>query len=78
MKKEIMSLLIISMFIFLVGCLDYKAYDVPQGEEETNEDTDLINEIAQIEKELAVEEETEENLIDEDVLDEEEFILDPK
>ena len=44
------------MFIFLVGCLDYKAYDIPQ-EEVNEEEVNLIDEIAQIERELAQEEE---------------------
>ena len=53
------------MFIFLVGCLDYKAYDVPQE----TENTDLIDEIAQIEAELGLEEQEEEDLVvEEDVI----------
>jgi len=37
------------MFIFVVGCLDYKAYNAP--EDDVSEDS-LINEIAEIEREL--------------------------
>ena len=54
MKKAMVSVTVLLMLIFLVGCLDYKAYDVPN--EDTGEDIDLIDEIAKIEKELAMEE----------------------
>jgi len=49
MKKVMVSLSILIMFLFLVGCLNYEAYDVP--EDEVVEDS-LIDEIAQIEAEL--------------------------
>jgi len=64
MKKVVISLMVLVAFIFLVGCLDYKAYDVPAGEDNSDE-IDLINEIAEIEKQL---EEEEADLEDEDVV----------
>jgi len=63
MKKAMVSITILFMLIFLVGCLDYKAYDDPKSEE-SGEKTDLIEEIAKIEKELAMEEETNKDSID--------------
>ena len=61
MKKVTISMIILIMFIFLVGCLDYKAYDIPTE----NEDLDLINEIAAIENELNIESESEDMMEDE-------------
>ncbi|MBU1974063.1 MAG: hypothetical protein KKH52_01565, partial [Nanoarchaeota archaeon] len=59
MKKVVMSLTIIVMFIFLVGCLDYQAYQALE-EQNTTEEDNLLQEIAQIEDELALVEEEEE------------------
>ena len=50
MKKVVISLSVILIFIFLVGCFNYKAYKAP---DDNTGDTDLVNEIAQIENELA-------------------------
>lgn len=47
------------MFIFLVGCLDYQAYQALE-EQNTTEEDNLLQEIAQIEDELALVEEEEE------------------
>ncbi len=41
------SMTILVMFVFMVGCLDYKAYDIPE-----NDEIDLVDEIAAIENEL--------------------------
>ncbi len=51
-KKSLMFLVILALAIFLSGCLNYKTYY------DTNQDTesDLIKEIAQIEKELGLSE----------------------
>jgi len=53
MNKSMNKVLIISVLmlsIFLVGCLDYKMYDVQKG---NADDEKLLNELAQIEEELA-------------------------
>ena len=55
------------LVVFISGCLDYKAYDIPQ--EEQTENVDLINEIAAIEAEL--EEEAAEEVDTEEVMEEE-------
>lgn len=65
MKKVVVSLTVLVMFIFLVGCLDYAAYDIPQDEVVGEDEVSLIDEIAQIENEL---------LEQEDELPEEEFV----
>lgn len=52
------------MFVFLVGCLDYKAYDVPTEEEVNVDDLDLIDEIAQIEQEIEATENTDDYLVE--------------
>jgi hypothetical protein len=66
-KKVMVSLSILVMFVFLVGCLDYKAYEVPQ-DENVGEDLSLIDEIAEIEEQLNMEEEViEEELSEEEV-----------
>ncbi len=72
MKKIVIVSCTLILFLFLVGCLDYKAYDLPAEDE----DTSLINEIAQIEEELAQEQaepetEAEEDLIEEPIAEEE-------
>jgi hypothetical protein len=59
MKKVVVSLTVLVMFIFLVGCLDYAAYDIPEDEVVGEDETSLIDEIAQIENDLLEEEETE-------------------
>jgi len=42
---------IITLFIFLVGCLDYKAYDIPKENKSVKDDSSLIDEISKVEKE---------------------------
>ena len=64
MKRVVISLSIILMLIFLVGCLDYKAYDVPNntaGDSATSntDEERLLNEIAQIEADLDAQEDEE-------------------
>src|SRR3989338_5825101 len=64
MKRVVISILIIFMLVFLVGCLDYKAYDVPKNtagdSAASNTDEEkLLNEIAQIEADLDAQEEEE-------------------
>ena len=53
-KKSVVSLMLLVLSLFLVGCLDYKAYDVNK---ETS-DAELVDEIAAIEKQLMAEETT--------------------
>ena len=79
-KKVVMSLLVILMVIFVVGCLDYKAYDIPQEDvEDTEEEQSLLDEIAQIEAELDLQDNEEAQLEGEVILpeldDEEEIDL---
>ncbi len=49
MKKITIIVVLIAALFLLAGCLDYKAYDLP---EENEEDLDLLNEIAEIERQL--------------------------
>lgn len=51
MKKGLVILVTLVMVLFLTSCLNYKAYDVPTETEE-DEDLDLIDEIAEIERQL--------------------------
>jgi hypothetical protein len=70
MKKIMVSVVVLVMFVFLVGCLDYKAYDIP-ADEVAVEDLSLIDEIAQIEDELNLEEEAMEeeiNNVEEEII----------
>ena len=71
-KKVVISLLVIFMVIFVVGCLDYKAYDIPQ--EDTSEEASLLDEIAQIEAELDQQDQELEGEVVLPELDEEEVI----
>ncbi|MBI2661930.1 hypothetical protein HYX11_00540 [Candidatus Woesearchaeota archaeon] len=55
MKKVLVSIAILVLFLFIVGCVDYKTTDVPK--EETKEqakvdDASLVKEIANVEKEV--------------------------
>src|SRR3989338_10872681 len=64
MKRVVISILIIFMLVFLVGCLDYKAYDVPKNtagdSAPSNTDEErLLNEIAQLEADLDAQEDEE-------------------
>ena len=52
MRKSVVSGLLL-MLILLVGCLDYKAYDIPKSEQQTN--STLVDEIAAIEKQVSTE-----------------------
>jgi len=69
-KKVMVSLTVLVMVVFLVGCLDYKAYDVP-ADDVTEEDLSLIDEIANIEEQLNLEE----DLAGEDLAEVEDIIL---
>lgn len=51
MKKLVTLIVLVFVLIIAVGCVDYKAYDIPQDEQ--TQDDELINEIAQIEEDLA-------------------------
>jgi hypothetical protein len=53
--KKILILMLIVLSLSLVGCLDYKSYEPPADTVE--EDTSLLDEIAQIEEELDIIEE---------------------
>lgn len=68
MRKVIMSLTVLIMFVFLVGCLDYKAYDIP-ADQVPEEDISLLDEIAEIEEQLNLGE-FEEESGEEDVVEE--------
>lgn len=71
MKKiTIAALLILSIFL-LAGCLDYKAYDLPEEDQAEDEDLDLLNEIAEIERQLEDNDLVENSELDEVVLEEE-------
>ena len=59
MKKSLIIMVTLLLVVFLAGCLDYKAYEAPAGD-----DTVLISEIEQLEKELAAGPET----VEEDVV----------
>ncbi len=50
-KKSIIIVSVLILTVFLVGCLDYKAYGVPQKEAAAAPDS-LVDEITQIEKQL--------------------------
>ena len=52
MKKFLIVPAILIILLFIVGCLDYKAYEVPQDPEDIN----LLDEIASLEEELINEE----------------------
>ena len=64
-KKGIVALIIVLTFVFVVGCVDYKAYDLPAEEEAVNNEDSLVDEIAQIEKELAGEPVAKEEIVEE-------------
>jgi hypothetical protein len=51
MKKITIIAVLVVAVVLLAGCLDYKAYDLPQ-EDSGGEDLDLLNEIAEIERQL--------------------------
>ena len=61
------------VFVFLVGCLNYKAYELPQ-EKVSDEDTSLVDEIARVETELGLDQNSTE-LQPEDELVVEEVVL---
>ena len=75
-RVTIAALLIISIFL-LAGCLDYKAYDLPDEEQTQDEDLDLLNEIAEIERQLEdndlVEDQELDEVLEEEVVVEEEI-----
>jgi len=50
-KRSVMVMITIMMVIFAAGCLDYKTYDQPEADET---DVELVNEIAQLERELGI------------------------
>ncbi|NQV91644.1 hypothetical protein HQ489_04165 [Candidatus Woesearchaeota archaeon] len=50
MKKILLITVALLLMVFLVGCLDYKAYEAPAGDDT---DAALLSEIEQLEKELA-------------------------
>jgi hypothetical protein len=66
MKKVVINLMLLIVFVLLVGCLDYKAYDLPDGEQPAD-DTELINEIAEIERQLEEQDNEEIDLDSEEV-----------
>ena len=73
MKKVVVSIFIVMVFVFLVGCLNYKAYELPQ-EKVSDEDTSLVDEIARVETELGLDQNSTE-LQPEDELVVEEVVL---
>ncbi|MBI4980837.1 hypothetical protein HZC30_04750 [Candidatus Woesearchaeota archaeon] len=54
MKKVVISIAILAMVLFVVGCLDYKAYDVKTNESVVDESA-IQKEIADIEKQITEE-----------------------
>lgn len=59
MKKVMVSLVVVVLFVFLAGCIDYKAYEIKdKGIEENGGDKELINEIANVEKQIQDEKKT--------------------
>ncbi len=53
MKKAMVGISILLLALVIVGCVDYKAYDIPiDGADAPTDDASLINEIAQIEAEI--------------------------
>ncbi|GEM_PF-1063791 len=53
MKKAMVGISILLLALVIVGCVDYKAYDVPkENKTEAKDDASLVNEIAQIEQEV--------------------------
>ena len=55
MKKAMVGISILLLALVIVGCVDYKAYDVATGDavaDTAKDDASLINEIAQIEQEV--------------------------
>ena len=67
MKKVMIIVLILLSFVFVAGCLNYKAYDTVT-EEVVTEESDLLDEIAQIEAELQAEEENIKEVVEEEVV----------
>ncbi|MBU0457224.1 MAG: hypothetical protein ABH824_02830 [Nanoarchaeota archaeon] len=53
MRKIVIGLLVVLILVFIVGCVDYKAYDTPK--ESQVDESALVDEIAQIEKDLNLE-----------------------
>ncbi len=51
-KKGVLGIIMVVIAIFLVGCLNYKAYDIPK-EESTEDEANLVNEIAAVEEEIS-------------------------
>ena len=51
-KKGVLCVMMLAVAIVLVGCLNYKAYDIPT-EESTEDEANLVNEIAAIEEEIS-------------------------
>lgn len=56
------------MFVFLAGCLDYAAYDIPKDEVVIDDEVSLVDEIAQIENDLLEEETVEEEVLEEEIV----------
>jgi hypothetical protein len=72
-KKVVISSIILILVVFIVGCLDYKAYEVPEENvEESNlvDDSNLIDEIAAIEEELNFENEEVVNTMVDELMEE--------
>ena len=49
-KSLVIALIVVGVSLFIVGCLDYKAYNIPK--EESKDDASLVDEIASVEKQL--------------------------
>ncbi|MBS3126668.1 hypothetical protein J4228_00720 [Candidatus Woesearchaeota archaeon] len=73
MKKVVVSIFIVMVFVFLVGCLNYKAYDLPK-DNVSDEEASLVDEIARVETELGLDQNSTE-LQPEDELVVEEVVL---
>lgn len=73
MKKRVAVITLILISILIMGCLDYKSYNAPEGED-SEEELSLIDEIAQIERELGLDtspEEEEVEALEKEIMEEE-------
>lgn len=59
MKKSMVGIAIIVLSVFLIGCLDYKAYEIKDNKSTPAKEASLAKEIEKIEKEVASKNKTE-------------------
>ncbi len=56
-KRSMVGIFLLVIVFLVAGCLDYKAYDLPQDKPSSTEESGLVDEIAAIEAELGQQEE---------------------